>query len=907
MYAVPALRASQPPPKQHRSRKVRRAALIVALLLAPLVLYLGLGNLFLNAGGVGLILGGTREITLKYRYAWTLWPGRVNLRDFHLTFQDANVEFALDLAHANVRIELTELPGRTFHATRLRGDGAAFRMRHRIQPDAVHAPWVRALAPIPEFSNPPLFEATVPTPPIPEGNYRLWTVHLEDVDVGISELWVQFIRYRGHARATGAFQLRPARSLWVGPAALDFNDGRVTLGEDQILGSLRGRMTCIAHPFDVRVPTGLAVLRHLSSRIELHGRQLQVDALPRWFSEHPEVALSSAPGALEVNLEVWHGRGQPGGRVAVQSDWVEAVIPRGTFRARGFKTTSQIVDDGGADTELRIDAGEFELKGATTRPIEVHDAALAARIERADSADPPTRAERRLSVEKVRIPDARWLNDALHLRGVRFLSGAIDGKAAFREHGSRFSGAATVGLHALRAQVGPARAHVDGGVELHLKDASTSHATGRAQLEAKLSRARVDLGEASVGAPPSAEANLDGLRIDAKLERRKPGELEATVRAEAASAKASAGELRFQAIPKLDLSALGEPLTHNLHAELTLADLRANSVSADSDCPSLRSPNVSVRLASSERDAEVVAKISGLNFAWGDFRARADSELEMLMRHPNEEERTLPTLSFALKNRTLSLASGRGAKSGWDATLPNLNVTGKLTLAEKNAGWVEVGLDRLQGRIGGSRIASRLRAHIKVAELDLTRKHSRFSADVELGPADVQTESERVSDWWARIALGSALVSAERNLDLSAMFRANLRDATPGLAVLAENGSVPDLIARNLKLEQLQVIGILQRRCRLTDFIITQASGGPISARGRLNSTTDSTRAALLLRVNGLEAISAGVALGPDGTGVTPLAGDDWLREEREKVEAAARKVLQGPCASPNGACGGDS
>ncbi|HET9931409.1 MAG TPA: hypothetical protein VFQ35_12000, partial [Polyangiaceae bacterium] len=368
-----------------------------------------------------------------------------------------------------------------------------------------------------------------------------------------------------------------------------------------------------------------------------------------------------------------------------------------------------------------------------------------------------------------------------------------------------------------------------------------------------------------------------------------------------------AGELRFRATPKLDLSAIGEPLTHNLHAELALTELRANSVSADSDCPSLRSPSLTVRLASSERDAELLAKIADLRFGWGDFKARTDTELEVLLRRPDEEDAAPPTLSFSLKNRDVSLASGTGKKSGWDASLPNLGVTGKLALGDKNAGWIEIALDRLQGRIGGSRVASRLQAHVKVAELDIARKHSRFSADVELGPADVQTESDHVRDWWARIALGSALVSVQRNLDLSAIFRANLRDATPGLAVLADSGSVPDLIARNLKLEQLEVTGILQRRCRLTDFIITQASGGPLSARGRLDSTSEVTRAALLLRVNGLEAISAGVALGPDGTGVTPLAGDDWLREEREKMERAAREVLEGPCASEHGACGDDS
>ncbi|HET9931365.1 MAG TPA: hypothetical protein VFQ35_11780, partial [Polyangiaceae bacterium] len=528
---------SRPPLEKHRTRRFRRVGLIVALVMLPWLLYVALGNLFLNAGGVGLLLGSTREITLKYRYGWTLWPGRVNLRGFHLTFQDANVQFALDLDHANIRLALTELPGRTIHATRLRGDGAAFRMRHRIQPGATHEPWVRALAPIPEFSNPPLFEATVPSPPIAESDYRLWTVHLEDVDVGISELWVQFIRYRGNARATGAFRLRPARQLWVGPAALDFNDGRITLGDDEILGAMRGRITCIAHPFDVRVPTGLAVLRHLSSKIELHGTGLRVEALPRWFSTHPEISLTSAPGTLDVALDVWHGRGQPGGHVSVSSDWVQAVLPRGTFRGRGFKTTSLVSQDGGAESEVRIDTGEFDLKGTAARPLEFHEAALGAHIERADAADPPSGADRRIRVEKVRVPDARWLNTALHLRGVEFLSGSLDGKVAFREHARRMTGTATLTLHSLRAALGSARANVDGHAELQLADASTSQATGRAQVEAQFSKAVVEAGEDAADRK-GFNASLDGLGVKAKLERRKPGALEVTLSARAKSARA---------------------------------------------------------------------------------------------------------------------------------------------------------------------------------------------------------------------------------------------------------------------------------------------------------------------------------------------------------------------------------
>jgi hypothetical protein len=194
-------------------------------------------------------------------------------------------------------------------------------------------------------------------------------------------------------------------------------------------------------------------------------------------------------------------------------------------------------------------------------------------------------------------------------------------------------------------------------------------------------------------------------------------------------------------------------------------------------------------------------------------------------------------------------------------------------------------------------------AHFQLAELDVARKHSRFSANVRVGPADLNAGDQRVSDWWANVALGSGLVTAGTNLDLSAMFQAELRDATPGMALLAERGSLPKFIAQNLPLEKLEVTGILQRRCRLTDFLITRASGGPLSVRGRLHSTSDSTRAALLLRVNGLEAISAGLSLAPEGTDVTPLAGDDWLREHRDKLDLKAREILESPCAEPPSTC----
>ncbi|MGC4088623.1 MAG: hypothetical protein QM756_12140 [Polyangiaceae bacterium] len=260
-------------------------------------------------------------------------------------------------------------------------------------------------------------------------------------------------------------------------------------------------------------------------------------------------------------------------------------------------------------------------------------------------------------------------------------------------------------------------------------------------------------------------------------------------------------------------------------------------------------------------------------------------------------------MTFSLENRDVELRSGSGDRDGWQAYVPKLGVSGALALSGKHPGSIEIQPTRASGRVGSLELRTLLGARLRIAEFDPERKHTRFSGDVSVGPAELEAGSERVEGWWAHIALGSGLVTASNNLDLSALFQADLRDATPGLAVLESRGSLPALLADNIPREKIAVTGIVQRRCRLTDFVITRASSGPLNVRGRLHSTTDSTRAALLLRVNGLEAISAGLTLAPSGTGVSALAGDDWLNEHKAALDEAARKVLDSPCPEPPGVC----
>src|ERR1041385_2629472 len=238
--------------------RVRRSLrLLVFAIIGVALAYVVLTNAFLTLGGVQWMCRSTNSIAVNFDSAWTVWPGVVHARNLEVTIQDRNVESLIHLDRATLTVRMTELVRRTFHSTRLRGEGLSFRFRHRVMPESAKLLAVRALPPIRGFEDPPVFEAGPPEPPIPDDKYNLWTIELDDVDVAAREVWVEQFRYLGRARAAGTFRIKPARSVRVGPASLTFDSGRVASGGGTALTKLSGRIECTVTPFDVRVPHGL--------------------------------------------------------------------------------------------------------------------------------------------------------------------------------------------------------------------------------------------------------------------------------------------------------------------------------------------------------------------------------------------------------------------------------------------------------------------------------------------------------------------------------------------------------------------------------------------------------------------------------------------------------------------------
>src|SRR3954466_1137495 len=160
-------------------------------------------------------------IHIRYRWAWSVWPGTVHVRGLVLTSQDRKVQWQLSMDRVKTSISLTELPRKLFHATKVRADGVSFALRRRIPKYEVTPEKLKGLSRIEGFPDKPLGEEG-PDYDTPDWNYRLWSVWLQGVDAtGVRQIWVDRLRLEGGAHLAGAFYLKPTREVLIDPAVIE--------------------------------------------------------------------------------------------------------------------------------------------------------------------------------------------------------------------------------------------------------------------------------------------------------------------------------------------------------------------------------------------------------------------------------------------------------------------------------------------------------------------------------------------------------------------------------------------------------------------------------------------------------------------------------------------------------------
>ena len=105
------------------------------------------------------------------------------------------------------------------------------------------------------------------------------------------------------------------------------------------------------------------------------------------------------------------------------------------------------------------------------------------------------------------------------------------------------------------------------------------------------------------------------------------------------------------------------------------------------------------------------------------------------------------------------------------------------------------------------------------------------------------------------------------------------------------SGSLPLLPLKAITLD----LGV-ERFCRWSDVQILDASGGPLSAKGRLQFEPGETRGAILLRLASLGFVSVGLDFVEDYSNMSPLVGATWLEEHLVPMTKAATDKHDAVC-----------
>ena len=273
------------------------------------------------------------ELFLDYDEASLRFPGTIRVRGLTMRGSDPNVQWSFRMEKAVISISLLDLLHRQFHATRVRAEGLVFRLREKKKRAELSPPHLALVPPIPGFDGPPLRTRVVPPPPLSaQEKRRFWSVHIENlVAEPVPDIWIDIYRFRGRARVTGGFLLRPHVQARIGPAAVEFLSGAFTLGPAQtMLSRASGRSDCRIDSFDPDQVRGQEVWRKISGTIRLEGRLEDVRFANHFLRHTPEPRLEGGGGRARFSVRFDHGVGRGSG---------DFEIPRITFAyARGTVT-----------------------------------------------------------------------------------------------------------------------------------------------------------------------------------------------------------------------------------------------------------------------------------------------------------------------------------------------------------------------------------------------------------------------------------------------------------------------------------------------------------------------------------------------------------------------------------------
>lgn len=354
-------------------------------------------------------------VHLEYRFAWSVWPGRVHLRALRLTSQDRGVQWQLDIDRVTTNLALLDLPRRIFHATRVEAEGLSFALRRRIPKPQLTPERLQGLPLIAGFDAAPIAEEG-PDDDVPDWRYNLMSVWLQGVSATrVRSVWVDHVRVQGDAQVSGAFYLKPIRRVLIAPAQLSGSSLVLTKSGTKLLDPVGGSVTVWLGPFDPRgiTPSKLAAVFGLEARGAGHVAGLD------FLSQNAGSPVNGGAGPIRFALHVRDGRVLEGSEVAAEMHG--ASFRRGSLVTHVGRTAlSLVVPENGGTASARLEAFDAVLKtrdGATGGSVEL--LGLALQGEGIDLSAPAAPRLASVEVRGGRIEDARAVFGALRIAGAQ--------------------------------------------------------------------------------------------------------------------------------------------------------------------------------------------------------------------------------------------------------------------------------------------------------------------------------------------------------------------------------------------------------------------------------------------------------------------------------------------------------
>ena len=472
-------------------KRIVRAVLVAVIALQ--VLYLVATNVFLNTRLAPRVINRRpQRFEIRWRSAWSLWPGMVSLRGVETRGQSRSLDWYARLDTVTATFHVLPLANRTVHLRSVHASGVDYRQRRILAPGATPRFPVADLPPIPGVFDASPASSGSHGPPKPPG--PAWTVVADRIQCDIDQLWFDRFRFAGSMRLETPMGLIVHGPMEFGRIRLTMTKGDLLAGREKIFADLALDVDARIHPFAPRESKRLGFFRSLSGRFDLRSPSSSLFFLDAYFRSTPWVHFNERAGG-RITFVLERGRLQPGTSLTIVNDHADLqVIDRRILGPGVIRGHVEMVD-GKPQSTLTATLREFQVVPLDSDVpfARGRDATLQATSRTPDFCNPFTDVRLVFDMPEGYLLDPTFYNRLIPAgSSFRLVSGT--GTLRYHLEGSR----AEQGLH--------------GGIDLTLEDGAATFKSARIHgnmaLHARLRQA----------SPKDKFFDISGTRLDLSID-----------------------------------------------------------------------------------------------------------------------------------------------------------------------------------------------------------------------------------------------------------------------------------------------------------------------------------------------------------------------------------------------------